>query len=176
MAFGRGGVRRVGEVVVRPYRRGGFIRHLNERAYLSPERFARELAVHQALWRAGFPTVEPLGYGFRPHRWGVEGVYFTRYEPAIAWPQCWDRSPGVVPQVARLMAALAEWGLYAPDLNATNILVTAEEQVLMLDWDRAGWVAQGDLLPRYRERLERSLRKLGAPEAVRVQLATSLAG
>lgn len=176
LAFGRGGVRRIGEVVLRPYRRGGLVRHLNERVYLSPARFARELAVHQALWLAGFPTVEPLGYGFRPRAWGVEGVYLTRYEPATAWPQCWGRHAEVVPQVAQLLKALVRWGLYAPDLNATNFLVTDDGRVLALDWDRAGWDRGEDLCLRYQARLERSLRKLGAPEAVLAELATSLAG
>ncbi len=176
LAFGRGGVRRIGEVVMRPYRRGGLIRHLNERIYSSPARFARELAVHQALWLAGFPTVEPLGYGFRSRGWGVEGVYLTRYEPAAPWPLRWESHAEVVPQVARLLKALVRWGLFAPDLNATNFLVTDEGRVLALDWDRADWRRGEGLLPRYQERLERSLRKLGAPESVLIQLATSLAG
>lgn len=176
LAFGRGGVRRIGEMVLRPYRRGGLVRHLNERIYLSPARFARELAVHRALWLAGFPTVEPLGYGFRSKGWGVEGVYLTRYAPATAWPQRWSSHADVVPLVAQLLKALVRWGLFAPDLNATNFLVTDDGRVLALDWDRAGWGRREDLLPRYQERLERSLRKLGAPEAVLAQLATSLAG
>lgn len=176
LAFGRGGVQRIGEVVLRPYRRGGLVRHLNERLYLSPARFARELTVHQALWLAGFPTVEPLGYGFRSRGWGVEGVYLTRYEPAASWPQCWDRRAEVVPQVVQLLKVLVRWGLFAPDLNATNFLVTDDGRVLALDWDRADWDRREDLLPRYQARLDRSLRKLGAPEAVLAQLATSLAG
>ena len=36
--------------------------------------------------------------------------------------------------------------------------------ILLLDWDRARFEPEGvDLWPRYRARLERSLRKLGAP-------------
>ncbi len=162
-SFGRGGIQRIGEIVARPYRRGGLVRHLNERLYLSPERFAREFAVHRALWIAGFPTVEPLGYGFRPRSWGVEGVYFTRYAEGAAWPACWDRSAQVFPQLLALLEALAAWGLHAPDLNATNILLTPGERVLALDWDRARWNGAPDLRARHRERLLRSLRKLGAP-------------
>lgn len=165
-AFGRGGIQRIGEIVARPYRRGGLVRHFNERLYLTPERFAREFTVHRALWAAGFPTVEPVGYGFRPHRWGVEGVYCTRYAEAAAWPSCWDRSARVLPQLAMLLDALAAWGLHAPDLNATNILLTSEERVLALDWDRAWWVGGADLGARHRQRLLRSLRKLRAPADV----------
>jgi len=165
-AFGRGGIQRIGEIVLRPYRRGGLVRHVNERLYLSSERFTREFTVHRALWAAGFPTVEPVGYGFRPRRWGVEGVYCTRYAEAVAWPSCWDQSAQVFPQLATLLEALAAWGLHAPDLNATNILLTPEGRVLALDWDRAGWTGALDLRARHGERLLRSLRKLGAPADV----------
>ena len=172
-AFGRGGIQRLGEVVLRPYRRGGLVRHVNERRYSSPERFAREFAVHQALWSAGFPTVEPLGYGFRAHLLGVEGVFFTRYVEAKAWPTLWGSSAQVIPELARLLDALVAWGLHAPDLNATNILLTPEGRVLALDWDRARWLTSQDLLPRYHERLLRSLRKLGAPAQVIAAFARS---
>jgi hypothetical protein len=165
-SFGRGGIRRFGEVVVRPYRRGGLVRHLNEGVYASPARFLQEFEVHQALWQAGFPTVEPLGCGFRKRLWGVEGVFLTRYAEAVAWPTCWERSQEVVPQVVQLVEALAAWGLHAPDLNATNLLVDRDSRVLALDWDRSHWSRATNLRVRYQERLLRSLRKLGAPEAV----------
>jgi hypothetical protein len=170
LAFGRGGIRRIGEVVVRPYRRGGLVRHLNERWYCSPARFAQEFAVHQALWQAGFPTVEPIGYGFRHHGWGVEGLYLTRYVEAMAWPTDWGRSARILPKLHVMLAALATWGLHAPDLNATNILYATDDHVLALDWDRARWSGAKDLQSRYRERLLRSLRKLGAPAAVMAAL------
>ncbi len=165
-AFGRGGIQRLGDVVARPYRRGGLVRHFNARIYASPVRFAREFAVHWALWAAGFPTVEPLGYAFRRCLWGVEGTYFTRFVESQAWPACWDRSPEILPPLNVMLDALAAWGLHAPDLNATNILLTTEGQVLALDWDRAAWTGATDLRARYDGRLRRSLQKLGAPKSL----------
>ncbi len=159
-AFGRGGVRRLGEVVVRPYRRGGLVRHLNERIYPSPARFAREFTVHRALWLAGFPTVEPLGYAVRRRGWGVEGLFLTRYTACEPWPRHWDAS--VLRQLREQIDALCAWGLFAPDLNATNVMVTPSGEVLLLDWDRADWGGE-DLLTKYRARLARSLEKLHAP-------------
>ncbi|MDP2875866.1 MAG: hypothetical protein Q8O00_06745, partial [Holophaga sp.] len=78
-SFGRGGVQRWGEIVTRPYRRGGLVRHVNQRIYPTPQRFAHEFIVHRALWLAGFPTVEPLGYGWKRRCWGFEGVFLTRF-------------------------------------------------------------------------------------------------
>lgn len=161
-AFGRGGVRRHGDIIIRPYRRGGLVAKVNGGTYASPARFRRELAVHRALWEAGFPTVEPLGIAHRRKGLGVEGLYLTRYADARPWPSAWSGS--VPPELMQALAALDAWGLFAPDLNATNVLL-GNAGVVVLDWDRAAW-AKGPLLPRYRARLARSLAKLDAPSAL----------
>ena len=165
-SFGRGGVLRAGVVVLRPYRRGGLVRHLNERIYASPERFRREFQVHRALWAAGLPTVEPLGWACRRRLWGWEGVYLTRWAEGVPWPRAWDRSGEVLPALRLLLEALCAWGLRAPDLNATNIMVQPSGAILALDWDRAEWSIDEHLMAHYRERLVRSLAKLGAPPGV----------
>ncbi len=163
-AFGRGGVRRQGDVVLRPYRRGGLVRHLNARIYASSGRFAQEFLVHRALWLAGFPTVEPLGYAVRRRAWGVEGLFLTRHEECVPWPRTWE-ARDVSGQLRSAIEALCAWGLHSPDLNATNVMVTPEGGVLLLDWDRAAWGGR-DLLARYRTRLVRSLTKLEAPNQI----------
>jgi hypothetical protein len=165
-SFGRGGVFRVGDMVLRPYRRGGFLRHFNERTYRTHLRFAAEYAVHRGLWDAGFPTVEPLGYAWRPSGLGVEGVLITRLAEGEAWPQRWDLSMERTKDIQQAIAALCDWGLWSPDLNATNVLFPPLGGALLLDWDRARFEPAGtDLRSRYRARLERSLEKLGAPAA-----------
>lgn len=162
-AFGRGGILRAGDAVLRPYRRGGLVRHVNERTYRTSIRFAAEYAVHRALWEAGFPTVEPLAYAWRPHRWGVEGVFITRFAEGEPWPRRWDLSPRVLPELGAALDALCAWGLWAPDLNATNILLPPDGGLLLVDWDRARFEPAPDLRARYEARLVRSLRRLGAP-------------
>jgi len=164
-AFGRGGVLRAGSLVLRPYRRGGLFRHLNPDCYAGCGRFQRELRIHQALWQAGLPTVEPLGFAHRPKGWGTEGVYLTRFQAGVPWPRVFDRTD-LLPQVRALLEALSRWGLHAPDLNATNFLLPPEGPLLALDWDGARWRPGRDLTPLYRSRLTRSLVKLGAPRAV----------
>ena len=171
-AFGRGGVLRAGPVVLRPYRRGGLVRHVNAGIYWGTARFRGEFQVHRALWEAGLPTVEPLGWAHRPRLWGQEGVFLTRFAESAPWPRAWDRA-GLLPDLRILLEALCAWGLFAPDLNATNVMVPAAGQLLTLDWDRARWLPGADpaeLMARYRERLLRSLRKLGAPPAVMAQM------
>lgn len=164
-AFGRGGILRAGDVVVRPYRRGGLLRHLNRRRYASPARFLRELEIHRALWERGFPTVEPLGCAHRSLGAGCEGLFLTRFREARPWPAAWERDPQTLAALGRALRALADWGLLAPDLNATNVLLEPAGGLLCLDWDRAAFGEPGDgLAVRYLRRMAASLRRLGAPE------------
>lgn len=163
-AFGRGGISRVDDIVLKPYRRGGLLRHINDRVYRTHLRFAAEHAVHRGLWEAGFPTVEPLGYAWRPCGFGVEGVLLTRFTEGESWPRCWNLSTARAADIRQAIDSLCAWGLWAPDLNATNVMLPAAGGALLLDWDRARFEPAGaDLAPRYRARLERSLRKLAAP-------------
>jgi hypothetical protein len=168
-SFGRGGILRAGDVVIRPYRRGGWVRYFNTGAYLGDGRFEREWLVHRALWEAGFPTVEPLGYASRPRGPALrEGCFLTRHAEAVPWPRAWERSGEVAAPLLEMVTALARWGLHAPDLNATNVLLAPDGGLLALDWDKARWTAAPDLLERYRERLARSLARLGAPPGLRI--------
>jgi hypothetical protein len=169
-AFGRGGVLQAGPVVLRPYRRGGLLRHLNPGLYLGTGRFQQEFQVHQALWEAGLPTVEPLGWAHRRRGLGTEGVLLTRFEPGTPWPRVW-RPTETLPQVLAILEALCAWGLQAPDLNATNFLLPEAGGLLALDWDGARWAPSPDLMARYRSRLARSLRKLGAPPELLTAIA-----
>jgi len=163
-AFGRGGLVRLGDMVLRPYRRGGLLRYFNERTYRTHLRFAAEHAVHRGLWDAGFPTVEPLGYAWRPSGLGVEGILITRMAAGHPWPLRWDLSAGRAADIRRAIHSLCDWGLWSPDLNATNVILPPDGGALFLDWDRARFETPDiSLWPRYHARLERSLRKLGAP-------------
>lgn len=162
-AYGRGGVVRAGDLVIRPYRRGGLVRFVNAASYASARRFREEAQVHRFLWEAGLPTVEPLGCAWRRRGLGMEGLYFTRWVEARPWPRAFD--PSAWPQIETLIQALSDLGCWVPDLNATNLLVDAKGQVLALDFDRARFRG-GDLRTAYLARLQRSLRKLGAPQAV----------
>ncbi|MDR2561363.1 MAG: hypothetical protein LBC63_06315 [Holophagales bacterium] len=164
--FGRGGLIQAGSYIFRPYRRGGLMARINSGTYSSPLRFEFEFVVHEALWNAGFPTVEPIGYAYRRHYLGYKGVFITRAADAHPWPLHWGRSGsgGHIVQVAALIKALASWGLWAPDLNAGNFIVGANGQMLALDWDKAMWTIKWRLLKRYWARLRRSLIKLDAPQ------------
>ncbi len=174
-AFGRGGILRCGDLVVRPYRRGGLLRRLNPRLYASPRRFERELRVHRALWEGGFPTVEPVGCAHRARGAGFEGALITRHAEGAPWPRTWDARPATLQALAAALRALADWGLVAPDLNATNVHLGADGVLRCLDWDRAAFRAPGQgIQARYLDRMRASFRRLGAPEGLLPALAKAL--
>lgn len=178
LAGGRGGTCRVRvdghEVVVRPYRRGGWVARVLYDTYLGrhPRPF-RELQALVALRQAGVPVVEV--YGAAVH-WLAPGVYrgwlATRYvtgattlwEWLAAAPPAAERA-AVLATAGRAVRRLHDSGWRHPDLNLTNILVAPGPvglpDVLLIDFDRAcqGTRRAGhDLL-----RLERSARKLDPP-------------
>lgn len=164
-AFGRGGVQRWGTLVLRPYRRGGLVRFLVASRYASPRRFEREWLMHRALWESGFPTVRPLGFGFRRAGIAFEGLYLSEFNEGRPWPTEWNAGLDRLTELRRCLDALADWGFWSPDLNATNVLI-GPEGIRLLDWDRSAFVPDGNLLPLYRRRMLRSLRKLAAPESL----------
>jgi hypothetical protein len=97
----------------------------------------------------------------------VEGILITRLAEGDPWPRRWDLSAERAPDILRAITSLCAWGLWSPDLNATNVMLPHQGGALLLDWDRAGFEPPDvDLWPRYRARLERSLNKLGAPSEV----------
>jgi hypothetical protein len=167
-AFGRGGILRSGEVVVRPYRRGGLVRYFSKTTYPGVRRFRNEFEIHAQLFHRGFPTVEPLGYAFRRRGLGWQGIYLTRWTEAAPWPSDWSRSSRILPALGQALGALNAMGYWAPDLNATNVLVTPAGDLRLIDWDRAILGRPGGLLPAYRARMARSLQKLHAPADVMV--------
>lgn len=164
-AFGRGGIQRRGDLVLRPYRRGGLVRFLLRSGYASPRRFEREWLVHRALWDSGFPTVRPSGYGYRRNGLAFEGVYLSDFQEGMPWPSDWSAGKPHLSSLVQAIRALCDWGLWAPDLNATNVLLMSAGPVL-LDWDRSAFVRGSDLRPLYQRRMLRSLARLDAPAAI----------
>jgi hypothetical protein len=98
-------------------------------------------------------------------------VFLTRLAEGEPWPRRWDLSEAVLVQLDRALDALCAWGLWAPDLNATNVFLSSTEGILLMDWDRARFAPSADLRPRYKARLARSLYKLGAPPEVAAHFA-----
>lgn len=176
---GRGGARRLtlpgGKVVyLRKYLRGGFVRHLvRDRYLLRPERPVRELMVTERARAAGCPVAPVLAVCIEEALVGYRGWIVTE---AISGAQALvsvlgersqpERSELFV-SVGRAIRTLHRAGVYHVDLTGHNVLVTPQDKVRIVDFDRAylaspdePTLARGGL-----ERFWRSMAKLGADGA-----------
>ncbi|MBM4257547.1 MAG: hypothetical protein FJ147_16825 [Deltaproteobacteria bacterium] len=151
---GRGTIHRItlasGEsIIVRPYRRGGFIRHFIYDLYWDrPFRPFAELSCMEQARQRGVPTVEVLGAQVeRTVGPFYRGFLITRQ--AIGFHNLWDwlhvestadLRHTVLSIVAQAIATMHQAGIAHADLNPTNILISLEHdppQAQLLDFDRA---------------------------------------
>ncbi|NOT54129.1 MAG: hypothetical protein HOP18_05945 [Deltaproteobacteria bacterium] len=170
--WGRGAIWRVGTgthdtLIVRAYRRGGFVRHFLRDLYWDrpPRPFAEVVATETAR-RRGVPTIEVLGAYVR---WVNHVLYrgFFISREAEGFPNLWEwlqmRPTGptrssTLTTVARAIATMHDAGIVHADLNLTNILVQSgpSPHVLLLDFDRAQVLSA----PVPRSQREQTLRRL----------------
>ena len=151
---GRGAIYRVpfdeqSRVLVRRYRRGGFVRHFIHDLYWDrPLRPFAELRSTLIAKERGVSTVEAVGAGVA---WSALGCYrgmlITR--EADGFHNCWDwlqASPSdkerqlVGENVRQMINTMHDAGIYHADLNLTNILVrfdSGQPEARIIDFDRA---------------------------------------
>ncbi len=171
---GRGGVAIIdtpaGECVLRHYRRGGLVARLMGDRYLWKgadfTRCFREFRLLGAIAALGLPGPQVVACRYRR-----TGLFYTadlitrRIADARTLAQCLadgSLDGELAERVGALVARFHRAGIWHADLNAHNVLVTAE-QIYLIDFDRGrqrppaqAW-QQANLL-----RLRRSLVKLGA--------------
>ncbi|MCB1049730.1 MAG: hypothetical protein KDC71_03955 [Acidobacteria bacterium] len=154
-----------GSVVERPYRRGGMIRFLPP-WFFGRARAESELKLHETVYRAGLPTVEPVGFAAFPVGLGFYRLsYFTAYKAdAVALPK-WLKKGGEpdLGGLAQLCAQAIRLGLRHPDLNLNNFC-RSQNGWFLLDFDRAELLPDDDgaeLTVLALRRMQRSWLKLG---------------
>jgi tRNA A-37 threonylcarbamoyl transferase component Bud32 len=158
-------------VVLRRYRRGGFVRHFNRDVYLDrrPRPF-RELVVGETLRARGVTTLELLAACVQRLVLGYRGAILSREVSSAAnlWQYARDvdaeKRVRVCAQAAAVTRRMHDAGVVHPDLNLQNFLVrpvATGVEVLVIDFDRARLRV---VHPRDREaavaRLLRSVRRL----------------
>jgi tRNA A-37 threonylcarbamoyl transferase component Bud32 len=157
--------------VVRTFRRGGAMRHLNGGRYFLGHRAFAELRAAETARRAGVRTPLPLAATERGAGLGYTAHFATLWIPdardlvaRLADPGR-DEGHQLLAEAGRQVGRMHGAGVAHPDLNLRNLLVRGAE-VYLLDFDRArvypgpvpGCQRERDLL-----RLARSARKLRAP-------------
>ena len=160
---------RLGQAVLRPYRRGGLVRHLVERRYFWGDRAFDELTLTERLRRLELPVPEPLAAVQRDLSPGYRAALVTRRIPGVR------PLPALLGEGSRdaeeLMAAagrtvgrLHREGAWHADLNAFNLLADPTGgPVHVVDFDRGRFLegaVTGFFARSNRKRLRKSLEKL----------------
>jgi 3-deoxy-D-manno-octulosonic acid kinase len=163
-------------ILVRRFRRGGLLRHLNRGRYFFGHRAFDEARVTEWAGRYGVRVPVVIGALERGARPGYTASLATRWIPGaselIEWLR--DRDPAehctVLRAAGREIGRMHEAGVSHPDLNLRNLLVAEtagpSDQIYIVDFDRAK-LRSGPVPPARRRRdllrLRRSADKLAAP-------------
>lgn len=171
-----------GPVVIKPYFRGGLLRHVNTRTYLwtgkfrSREEFERLCYVRQI----GVNAPEPVAFAVKGllvyHAWLV-----TRQIPgAVSLSEICLSSPGqagpLLPAVVEQIRTLIGHGIHHVDLHPGNVLVDHSGRVYFIDFDSAGTARSNKkrLKRLYAQRWGRAVEKYGLPEFVKKKVETGI--
>lgn len=128
-----------GHGILRPFRRGGFIRHFIHDAYFLHNRPLRELRVHTHCYRFGLPVPEPLGVMWTRRGPWYRGAIATRELQAVNLQEH-IRHSGVAEEDCRragaAIRAMHDAGVIHADLQIRNILI-GEGGAFIIDFDNA---------------------------------------
>ena len=163
-----------GPVVLRQYLRGGWVAKLSRQSYLfttvSRSRPFREYHLLADLYEQGLPVPRRVAAICEYHGLVSSGsLMMVRIPSAQTFADLLPAGPdfdaGLWESVGRCIRRFHDAGVWHADLNARNILLDADLQVFLIDFDRARFTqgkainGQGNL-----NRLKRSLVKLWPTE------------
>lgn len=171
---GRGDIYRLpagklGQAVLRPYRRGGLVRHVVERRYFLGDRAFDELALTERLRRRDLPVPEPLAAVQRSLTPGYRAALVTRRIAGVSpLPRLLEggtRDPEELMAAAgRTVGRLHRAGAWHADLNPFNLLADPTGgPVHVVDFDRGRFFddpVTGFFARSNRKRLRKSLEEL----------------
>lgn len=161
-----------GPVVLRQYLRGGWVAKISHQSYffttVSRSRPFREYHLLAALYDLGLPVPKPVAALCEFHGIVSTGALMTaRISSARTLADLLpgnNGDDGLWESVGKCIRRFHDAGVWHADLNARNILLDADSQVFLIDFDRARFTpgkavnGLGNL-----KRLKRSLSKLWPP-------------
>ena len=174
---GRGSVQNyflnnIGEIILKPYLRGGWIRKLVKDRYLNLGkcRAHQELKMLMAALENGIRVPEPVFYlqkgGLLYQCW--LGTKQLTHIGSLAQISRLDRQMAelIIPHVWQQIEKLVAIGIHHVDLHPGNILVGAENQSWLIDFDKAYFLKtdQSRLMSAYVNRWNRAVTKHHLPQ------------
>ena len=172
----------IGPLVIKHYRRGGLMRHFNERRYFrwGKSRSQREFEFMLLAQTAGVNVPRPVAYAYRGRliyqTWLVTRA--IRQAVTLARLSLRDESSAVsaLHSVVEQISSLIHNNLLHVDLHPGNVVVDGTGKVYLLDFDR-GRVYRGNrqtLKNRYIIRWQRAVDKHGLPKSLSEKMRDGL--
>ncbi len=164
----------IGRVLVKHYYRGGVLRHINRRSYLKigKIRSTAEFEILTLVRTIGVNAPEPVAFAYRTklsvfyHAWlAAREIPGARSLAEISKTES-ERARTVLPSLEKQINILRDYGVLHVDLHPGNVLVDDENQVYIIDFDKAktGVANRAGLAEYYVNRWQRAVAKHGLPE------------
>ena len=167
-----------GTWALRHYCRGGLVSRLinDQYLWLGEERTRSfcELRLLAQLRDRGLPVPPPIGAAYQRHGPFYRADLVTGYidAPSFQTLMLSNQLTGATwERVGRVVRRFHDAGVYHADLNIRNMLVRADGQVFLLDFDRGRLRPQGGWARQNLDRLERSIHKICATTDARFDAA-----
>jgi 3-deoxy-D-manno-octulosonic acid kinase len=162
----------VGSVVIKPYMRGGIIRHILKSRYVKfgKPRSQVEFESMSELRRLGIRAPEPLAYAYRGFPLYCAWLVTREVENActLAELDCADisRVTGIMGKVIEQIDRLVACGFIHVDLHPGNVLVDSHDRIYLIDFDkgRRSTIPKNRLYDVYYRRWRRAVVKHQLPE------------
>ncbi|MFW6297045.1 MAG: lipopolysaccharide kinase InaA family protein [Desulfosalsimonas sp.] len=168
----------IGPVVIKPYFRGGLLRHINKRTYLGigKARSRAEFEMLKNVRQLGINAPEPVAYAVEGRLLYRAWLVTKQIPNALTLAELCFTEPAhaqkVLPEVARQVRILIRHGIHHVDLHPGNVLVDDKGLCYCIDFDRAGSGGNNSerLKQLYIKRWKRAADKYRLPEFVKTAL------
>ena len=161
----------IGSVVVKHYRRGGFISCFLKRKYLKSGKTRCQIEYEQLrnADQLGINVPEPLAYAYKGWIF-YQGWLITReikLQESLAKLSCVDakRTHSAIKKLTDQVILLINNHIYHTDLHPGNVLVDDNNRVFIIDFDKAGYYEgnKNKLQRKYLQRWNRAVIKHRLP-------------
>ena len=163
-----------GPIAVKTYCRGGLISRLNRQHYLmwGKTRPQKEMEFLFRGQTAGVKTLEPLAYITRGtlfyRAWLVTRAILPHKTFATLCLSTPQKAVALMPEISRTISKLVDAGIFHVDLHPGNILITPDEEIHVVDFDKALFYtgSREKLIKKYQKRWSRATIKYRFPSSI----------
>lgn len=169
---GRAGVRFInleetGPIAVKTCLRGGWLARLNRYYYVrwGASRAQKELEFLFHARSAGVTTPEPMAYVTRGNAFYQAWLITRAITPHITFAALClshiEKAIKLLPEISRNITLLVDAGIYHLDLHPGNILITPDDEIYFIDFDKAFFFKgnRKNLIKKYETRWSRAITK-----------------